>query len=133
MKLITLAEISPTPGQLQAFLGCVAFLIGIVIGLLKLKKELMGKKAKPPNEVLGESHNTLAQRVGKLEGIVDKNRDEAEKQARVRSANLYSKMEEVRKQTSDHTESVRKELSEKIDAMPDRVVALLRNTGALER
>jgi hypothetical protein len=29
-------------------------------------------------------------------------------------------MEEVRKQTMDHTESVRKELSEKIDAMPDR-------------
>jgi hypothetical protein len=62
----------------------------------------------------------LAQRVGKLEATVEKNREAAEAQARVRSAGLYSKDGGSAEANEDHTESVRKELSEKIDAMPDR-------------
>jgi hypothetical protein len=124
---------TPSPTELNTFLSCVLVVIGLILAGIKLTEKLKGKKPKPPNEQLSESHAVLTQRVGKLEATVEKNREAAEAQARVRSAGLYSKMEEVRKQTSDHTESVRKELSEKIDAMPDRVVALLRNTGALER
>lgn len=134
MKLITLADLaSPSANELQSFLSCVVIVMGIVIAGFKLGKLLRGKAGKPPNEQLGASHDTLAQRVGKLEVVVEKNREAAEAQARTRSAGLYTKMDDVRKQTMDHTEMVRRELSLKIDEMPDRIVALLRNTGALER
>lgn len=123
----------PTAGEFYTFLACGLTVVGIVLGVAKLFKEFKGKKPKPPNEQLDSSHKNLAQRVENLEERVEKNREAAEQQARVRSAGLYAKMDEVRKQTMDHTEMVRRELSSKIDDMPDRIVALLRNTGALER
>jgi hypothetical protein len=39
---------------------------------------------------------------------------------------------ESRRKLYEHVDHVRQELSEKIDLLPDRVVALLRNTGVIK-
>lgn len=44
---------------------------------------------------------------------------------------LYAEIKEANENATAHIEAVRKELSERIEAMPDRVVALLRNTGVI--
>ena len=46
---------------------------------------------------------------------------------------IYSEIKEREQATRQHIESVRHELSEKIDAMPDRLVAMLRNFGVIGR
>lgn len=40
-------------------------------------------------------------------------------------------IEALRRELTQHTEAVRKELADKIDDLPDRMIAMLRNTGAI--
>lgn len=44
---------------------------------------------------------------------------------------IYTEIKTTNDQTRNHIEEVRKELSEKIDGMPDRVIAILRNFGVI--
>ena len=44
---------------------------------------------------------------------------------------LYLKMERLDEATRQHIEGVRKELSDKIETMPDRIIATLRNFGII--
>jgi hypothetical protein len=77
-----------------------------------------------------------------VEGLREDRRRDQEVAAKSRKS-LYEKIDEakdsmaestesVRKELSEKTEDVRKELSDKIDNVPDRVIAILKNTGALE-
>jgi len=46
---------------------------------------------------------------------------------------IYDKIDETRIEVSEQTEAVRRELSQKIDAIPGEIITLLRNTGAIKR
>jgi uncharacterized membrane-anchored protein YhcB (DUF1043 family) len=48
-----------------------------------------------------------------------------------RSETLFRKMDTTRSELDTKIEDTRRELSEKIDAMPERVIATLKNTGAI--
>jgi hypothetical protein len=50
-----------------------------------------------------------------------------------RSETLFAKMDITRSELDTKIEDTRRELSEKIDAMPERVIATLKNTGAIGR
>lgn len=63
---------------------------------------------------------------------IKKQRDKDDEVASIHRASIYRKMEQVRMEVSAQTEAVRKELSGKIDDVPDRLIATLKNTGALD-
>lgn len=46
---------------------------------------------------------------------------------------IYDKIEQVKTDLSTQTDAVRRELSKEIQATPSQVIALLKNTGALDR
>lgn len=51
--------------------------------------------------------------------------------ASARSSTLFNKVEDVRKELHGAMENNRRELSEQIAAMPDRVIATLKNTNSI--
>jgi len=61
------------------------------------------------------------------------NEDRHEQQIHIseRNKTLYNKIETVRLELDTKMEDTRRELSDKIDAMSDRVIATLKNTGAI--
>lgn len=46
-------------------------------------------------------------------------------------AGIFDKIDDVRKEASEHSENSRRELTEKIDDLPNQVIATLKNTGAI--
>lgn len=44
---------------------------------------------------------------------------------------MYDKQDDMRKELTERTDAVRNELSLKIDGIPERVIATLKNTGAI--
>jgi hypothetical protein len=74
------------------------------------------------------SHNQIYQRldghdqqIGAIRQEMKHDRETSESAARVRSAGIYNKMDDNRR-----------ELSDKIDALPAQLIAMLRNTGAIK-
>ena len=72
-------------------------------------------------------HNDLARIIGTME---DRRIRDAKDGAASRSR-LYDEIKAVQKDTQEHIESVRKELGDKIEGMPDRIVAQMLNMKKL--
>lgn len=133
------------------WLGCAAlvlagvfFLVGGYNQLMKARQNLKGEGREhhitpQPLEVrhdLGAAQEkdclNRFQATEREIAAIKKQRDEDDRVSSIHRASIYNKMEQVRIEVSNHTEAVRKELSEKLDDVPDRLVAMLKNTGALD-
>ena len=73
---------------------------------------------------------TQEERGKRAQAELDKRIADAKDGAQSRKG-LYEEIKSTNDQTRGHIEDVRKELSDKIDAMPDRVIAILRNFGVI--
>ncbi len=62
---------------------------------------------------------------------VEKNREAAEREGKIRAAGIYRKIDEVRTELSANLETARQELSENQRALPNEIVTLLKNTNAI--
>lgn len=126
------------PVEIAKWLACLVFMVGLFNLCHKAYKNISGKKPHPPNEQLDQSQKAVIERVDKVEERIDEvarqqnsDREEGEKTARVRSAGIYSKLEDVRKEMKNDLEKQTSTLQERIDRMPEKLVNLLRNTGAI--
>ncbi|MCX7871982.1 MAG: hypothetical protein N2487_01705 [Verrucomicrobiae bacterium] len=57
----------PASVDFAGWVGCLAFFVMFLNGILKLADRARGKPPQPPNAALGADFQALSQRVGKLE------------------------------------------------------------------
>ena len=67
----------------------------------------------------------------RVQSELREDRHNNEVHASERGKTLFAKLEANRTELDQKIEDVRRELSDKIDAMPERVIATLKNTGAI--
>jgi hypothetical protein len=142
------AQFTP-PVEIAAWLACLAFCVMMfnqgakAYGILTGKKQqispqpLMVQEAERfmTKEVCDRNHaeaeravRTAMVEVAKLQDQLEKDRREAS----ISRKSVYAEINRTTDETRKHMEDVRRELSEQIHAMPDRVVMLLRNTGVIK-
>lgn len=105
--------------QIAGWLACAVFVIGALNQVFRLWNNFKGEKALPANEHLGIHQDLMERRIGAVEEVcksaaVDRHRDlqEAEHSARVRSAKLYEKIDETRKEMTTAQDEVRSEMQQ---------------------
>ena len=128
------------------FLGLIAFILaaGSVASALKNIKSLFEKQVEAqqvgPQPFVVKEHTEFATReeleaVGAQVQVVDGDlktlRREIVENGEKRRASIEGKVEAMRKECQQHTEHVRVELSDKLDGMEGRIIATLKNTGAI--
>ncbi len=121
------------PVEFAAWLGCLAFGVMLFNQLAKAKGSLMGEKLRTevsPQPLMvqavaecvkerecGERDRSIDGRLTALEGAREKDKESASTS---------------RKALYDQIDTVRKDLSQKIDDMPAQIISILRNTGAIK-
>jgi hypothetical protein len=103
--------------NIAAWLACAAFLTGLVNGALKLTDRIKGI---PPNAELGGEVKSLTQRIVELERIAIEGVERRRK--------IYEQIEKNREATEHRFQTIEQRLTD----LPDRIIATLRNTGALK-
>jgi len=128
------------------WIACGAVAVYVLAKLYLAIQTLTGKSPAnvqqiTPSPLIVSEHEPFATRnelqavkedIEALDGDLKKLRTEIVENGERRRLSIEAKVEESRAENHRHTENVRKELSEKIDTMPDRVIATLRNTGAIK-
>ncbi len=148
---IVLAQLpTPTPSQLMSWLGCLGFVLLIVNQGFKLWQNLAGRShiaeiSPQPLEIrqatefvrkleFHETRDGIAHQIQQINNQLQEARGiritDAKDAASSRRL-LHEEVKIARKDMLQHTENVRRELSDKIDNIPDRVIATLKNTGAI--
>lgn len=126
--MMLLAQFTPTPVELAAWLGCFVFLVAAVNQVGSMLDRFKGK---PANHELGAKAGDLTRRIEELE------KQTIEGVTRRRA--IYLEIEKVRdgadrkisdlEQRSNARFTV---ISESISEVPSKVIALLRNTGVIK-
>lgn len=75
------------------------------------------------------AHNEIEH--SKLWAKMDADRSSFEMSASARSAGIYRKIDEVRKETKDDLTTQTRILTEQINSVPSQVITILKNTGAI--
>jgi hypothetical protein len=122
--------------QIAAWLACAAFLLMFARNATALWRELKGKEPHPPNDTLEAGRKELERRVTEVEKETadirrgaSHDREAAEVSARNRSAGIYNKMEEVRKELTGQVQVLREEVGKQFK---DTERALGRIEGKLD-
>ena len=111
----------------------VSNIVAIVIGLANRKQRREVSFTETPaskrefDQHVSETHDNFVQVRSELKA----DRHENQIHASSRSSALYQKVEDVRKELDNKLTETRAELASKIDDMPERVIATLKNTGAI--
>jgi hypothetical protein len=110
MSHFILSQISPDMAKdLAAWLVCAGAVLFLLNQGAEFLRKIKGKPAHPPNAQLQESHHELARRVDALERAVA----------------------DTRKELRDEIQSVRETVADLQTNMPNQIVSLLKNTGAI--
>ena len=125
-----LADTLPDPNSYAAIGWVLVILAAITYGLnqgWELVNRFRGAAPEPPNGELKQSIKQLNARMKVLEDWRTQltTKLESDKQE------ILDKGEDRARRIYDHMEAVRKELDEKIGDVPDKVIATLRNAGAI--
>lgn len=156
MNLFAEAVTSPLPAptgtQLLIWLGCLAsvlsgfaFVLMIYNQLSEAKRNLMGRKegeipqplsVKMASTFVSEEecrkrYTELADEMAEDRRAGISSRNKIYEEIRRVNHEMENKMDAVRQEVSDHTESVRRELGGQIANLPAQLVAILKNTGAI--
>jgi len=115
------------PIEIAAWMACLGFFLWICMLVFKAIKIMRGKPAHPPNESLGQSFESMDHRVTILE---DWRNDLTNKLERDKMEVLQAG-EERASRIHAHIEADRREMDKRLDSLPDRVIATLKNTGAI--
>ena len=120
-------DFSNIPKGLGQWIFCAAFTIAAVLWgsneLLRLVKTLRGAPPQPPNETLLHLADDLHRRVSALETIAKEERDAATRSR----AGIYRKIDEVSDGLRGDTAELRKEMNDRFDSLPERIINLVRN------
>jgi hypothetical protein len=126
------------PKSFGDWIACLAFAVVFCNGVMKLVDRFRGEEPHPPNASLGQSQEQLAERVNSLEvwrGDLTR-KLEADKQAILlsgsqRGQRIYEKIDDEVKTLRIDMKEMNKDLTQKCEAIPSEVIALLKNTGAI--
>jgi hypothetical protein len=123
--------------HIAAWLACLAFVVFASRQLIGLWRELKGKDPNPPNDTLEAGRRELERRVlagetalANLRQDIAHDREQTEISARSRSAGVYNKVEEVRKELSCKVDELRDEVGQQFK---DTERALGRIEGKLSK
>ena len=153
----------PVPVDIAAWLACAAFVAMLFVQLAKARQIFLGGKptseitpqplvVKAADQVVTKEqcdqlHRGQTDHVLRVENAVSVLRERMERdksEAAFTRKNIYTEIKSTNEATRAHIEEVRKELtraiddvsnrlSVKIEALPDRVFANLKNLGALDK
>jgi septation ring formation regulator EzrA len=134
-----LAQISPDMVRgLSTWVVCAGAVLFLINQGMELVRKIKGRPAKPPNEQLHESHRELSRRVDGIEHDLAQMRREMKEDyaanqahASARSRTLFDAVAESRKELRAEIQSVRDSVTELQTNMPNQLVSLLKNTGAI--
>lgn len=105
--------------QIAAWLACAAFLLMMARNGLELYRGLKGKDPHPPNDTLEAGRKELERRVSQVESETADirrgaahERETSEVSARQRSAGIYNKIEEVRRELTGQVQELREEVGQ---------------------
>jgi septation ring formation regulator EzrA len=122
------ADYTPPVG-FAAWIACAAFALWFLLLTDKAIRRVRGNEPHPPNPQLGQSIEDLNRRVQEIEDWRKKFVDKLERD----KGEILEAGEQRATRIHEHIENDRRELDGKIDALPDRVITILKNTGALRR
>ena len=145
-----LAETLPDPNNFASIGWVVVILASLAFGanaVLDLVDRVRGRNDKPTQieqpvsvELVEELHEKFAGKK-EFEAHQQETRSEFSRVTRERTEDLrlaamsrrtmYDKQDVLRRELTERTDNVREELSKKIDGIPERVIATLKNTGAI--
>lgn len=118
---------TPTPNQFAAWMVCAASAIIMANQSIRFYRSLKGEPARPPNEILGASQAEIIRRVEVTEQTLADFRSAAKKDR----SDLYDKINEIRKELTAKIETSETNFGTRFDELPERLINLLRNTGAI--
>lgn len=131
-------EPSLAPAQIKEWLECLFWFAGFIAALLYVIKQVRGDKPHPPNERLGQSQEQLEERVKAIEDWrdelttkLDRDKQEILLSGSQRGQRIYAKIDHEIGKLSDRMDDMRKELTEKCEAIPNVVIATLVNAKRL--
>jgi hypothetical protein len=123
------------PGSISEWLGCVAFVGGLLIVGMKIVDRIRGKTPEPPNSSLEIGRRELERRIGQAEVLlgelqaagnhtleqlrVERREDlrQQEISQRASAAKVYDRIEMVRKELAGAVEENRKELGQQTEVL----------------
>lgn len=132
---------TPNPTGFLEFWIILAFLLGVLVNIATLYTSLSNRKQRrevtmteemTPLQTFRAFTTETASAFSAIRQEWKEERTRSEFHSTGRSNALGEKIEAVRLELDRKIEGTRSQLSDKIDDMPDRVIATLRNTGALQ-
>lgn len=128
--MILFAETLPDPGSYAAIGWVCVITASAAFGfnqVLELANRARGKAPHPPNAQLEVTLEAVAQRVAALEEWKDEliAKLDHDKTAVIQAG------EQRASRIHEHIEKDRTEMERKIGELPDRIISILRNTGAI--
>jgi len=142
-----IAEISnalplPEPGQFAAIGWVCVSTVAIIAGVRQVLGLWHDIKEKPTGaEVLQKSHTMFVSKdvFNKLEEEFRRHQEFELREAELRRKGVYDRLDKSREEVLQRVDDTRRELEDKlkvvharVDTIPDRIIATLRNTGAIE-
>lgn len=126
---------SVTAWNVVLTIGVLVAIAANVIALLrtKQKREVSFTFEPASKQEFDQFSATTNQNFVSIRAEISRERSANEVHASARSKTIYDKMESVRTELDSKVEDTRRELSDKIDAMPATIITTLKNTGALDR
>ena len=115
------------PEHIAGWLACAAFLIWFLLLVKRGVTELRGEAAHPPNPQLGQSIKEINRRVESLERW----REQLVTKLEADKVEVINAGEHRASRLHEHIEKDRMEMERKIESLPERLIAILKNTGAI--
>ena len=124
------AQTLPDPNTFSSIGWVVVIIAALAFGInaiLELIARMRGEAPAPPNGELKQSIKQLNARIKAMEDW----RDRLTAKMDDDKQEILDKGEDRARRIYEHIEAVRKELDEKIGDVPDKIIATLRNAGAI--
>lgn len=115
------------PENIAAWLACCAFAIWFLLLCDKGIQRMRGDAPQPPNGELKQSIKQLNDRLK----ILEEWRNDLTQKLEGDKNQILEAGEDRARRIYTHVEDVRKEIDGKITDLPDRIIATLKNTGAI--
>ena len=132
MMLAEITNSDVVTWQIVFTMTTIAANIAIIIGTRQKQKREVSFEFTPASKEEFDAHTeSTRENFAALRTEQKQDRHDNQVHASQRSTTLFNKVESIRTELDSKIEDTRRELMTKIDDVPDRVIATLKNTGAI--
>lgn len=138
--MTTVLAQTPDPTAFLQFWLVLGVIINVLVGLgtlivmstnRKQKREITFTEEMATKREFDQHCKVTSQHLADIRSEVKQDRHDHQVHGSERSKTLFTQLQGIRTELDAKIDSTRDQLSEKIDAMPERVIAMLKNTGAI--